>query len=292
MEAMGRCKAPEMTTRPRCQVVRLWPSRFCVEKIEMFPSFEFESKTTWENQERANESMSWSSAKSTRSLYRHAERATERLCNHSILPANMIRSRWRAGTRVACLSRLRKSVGSHLDHSSQLSYQPRQYHDGIQPVHWKRDTAILAYTGQRYQQVDIFLHTITSTLTSTSTLQPVSVSGGLVPSCTSVSPVTIVATQVDRVIAPAASRTLVPFCTAYLYEYGTAAGTTVSNAALCASKATPPHIAAQWYSVTYAPTSTQSWCSIFSTVYQEQWYSGWSMYTALTAVGTPAVSVT
>lgn len=121
--------------------------------------------------------------------------SARRTCNHSILPANMVRSRWRAGTRVACLSKLRKSVGPHLDHSSQLSDQSRQYHDGIQPVHWKRDTAILAYTGQRYQQVDIFLHTITSTLTSTSTLQSVSVSGGLVPSCTSVSPVTIVATQ-------------------------------------------------------------------------------------------------
>lgn len=207
-------------------------------------------------------------------------------CEHG--PIEMARRH----ARSVSISKLRKSVGPHLDHSSQLSDQSRQYHDGIQPVHWKRDTAILASTGQRYQQVDIFLHTITPTLTSTSTLQPVSVSGGLVPSCTSVSPVTIVATQVDRVIAPAASRTLVPFCTAYLYEYGTAAGATVSNAALCASKATPPYIAAQWYSVSYAPTSTQSWCSIFSTVYQEQWYSGWSMYTALTAVGTPAVSVT
>lgn len=135
-----------------------------------------------------------------------------------------------------------------------------------------------------------YISTITST--STSTLQPISVSGGLVPTCGSVAPITIITTQVARAIAPATSRTLVPFCKAILYGYGTTAGTTVSNAALCASKATPPYIAAQWYSVTYAPTSTQSWCSIFSTVYQEQWYSGWSMYTAFTAVGTPAVSVT
>ena len=59
--------------------------------------------------------------------------------------------------------RLRKldkllSAGLHLDHRSQLVDQSRGYHHGIQSVHWERDTAILAYTGQRHQHVDVHIY--------------------------------------------------------------------------------------------------------------------------------------